>query len=241
MKKLPLIVLAGLLSCFGTGCITGLTCGLAELGSGRPCNVWAIGVVMVPLDVITSPLQLPFWIDYGISEYYLDWYYGDTRKRKDYELLKRQLNEDFSVVMRNPQYLQRYNEYGGFGNGLYYCSEYLNMKNNVDKLSVEQAVYVAEKTLTDPKLFIHLSKIWESQKIGLELRLRALDYMHYLNYDNGSDYERVFDAPCFSDETLEKIMMTTSSWREQQGAAWVLKSRVARATEARKARRRESP
>ncbi|MDO5443059.1 MAG: hypothetical protein Q4G10_05260 [Bacteroidia bacterium] len=239
MKRLPLIVLAGLLSCFGTGCVTALTCGLAELGSGRPCSVWSVGWVTVPLDIITSPLQLPFWIDYGISEYFIDWYYGDTQKRKEYETFKRQLKEDFSVVMRNPKYLQSHNEYGGLGNGLFYCSEYLSGRGNVDKLSAEQAVYVAEKALTDPELFIHLSRIWESQKIGLDLRLRALDYMHYLNYNNGSDYERVFDAPCFPDETLEKIMMSTSSWREQQGAAWVLRSRVQRAAEARKSKRRE--
>ena len=226
-KSLMMFGLAAVI-CGTSGCFTSLCCGLCELGGGCPYGAGEVGLLTIPLDIITSPIQLPFWIDYEISENCVQWFYENKWSSSNRGKWRRKLEEDFSIVMRNQEYLNRYDT-NGVESVAYRClKSYLDEKGTIEKLSVDQVRYVAEWAITHPDCFEDLRPIWGSHKVGLDLRLHALDHMYYIHHNNGSFYEEIFNAPCFSDEELEKIVASTGRWREQQGAGRVLNGRIER-------------
>lgn len=236
MKRLPLIVLAGLFSCFSTGCITGLTCGLAELSSGRPCSVLPIGLVTVPLDVITSPLQLPFWIDYGFSNYCLDYFYpyGWWEDRRNDCISA--LEKDFDEVLRNPRYFQKYDEHGKRTPEFAALREFFQRYyvTHLYKLTKTQAEYVAVQTLEHPEIFQDVLNIWHSKVIAPELRMKALAVLQRQGDRIEQHYEELLNFPDMTDAMLLKIVESHYYDRESWAALRILEDRRKEEKEKRK-------
>lgn len=233
-RSLKIVVLSALVSCLGTGCFT--ACTLCPMFGGSPDPAELL--IALPLDALTLPVQIPLALDGLFEENCLPWFYSDEWDLKNQKRILQQLDDDFDVVLHNPRFLQRFDTNGVRSVEFHVLQEHLKKEGSVSKLSTEQAVYLAEKALEDLGIFPDLGEIWTSKNIGRNLRLRALEYLHYMNWDSWQYYSNVFGAPCFSDAELEGIMMSTSSWAEQRGAVEVLRSRISRKEKERKAGRK---
>lgn len=215
MKRLFMLVLAALISCLGAGCITRM----AHEMPGESTLVQDL--VTVPLDIVTSPVQLPFWLDYWASTA-VDQHY--ERNCFDYRLkaARTALEKDFNVVIRNRDYLEKYDEDGFLRPGFIALTDYLSKSGNVQKLTRRQAEHLAFYALEHPGQFMDWPGIWETRKIGRDLRQRARKQLLRQHYEHGGVVQNILDSYCYTDDELVEIMRTSPNRSEVLAADAIL-------------------
>lgn len=218
MKRLMMAIVLALISGFGTGCFTGASHALTH---GRSL---AFDMVTVSLDIVTFPVQLPFWLDY-CGETSLDKYYKGQCMDNQIKAAKAALAKDFNVVIRNRDYLEKYDEDGCLKPGFVALTSYLSERRNVQKLTRRQAEHLAFYALKHPDQFADWRGIWEADTIGRDLRQRARTFLVNRCSEDHELFRWVLGSHCYTDEELIEIMRTSTSRAEVYEASSVLRLR----------------
>ena len=136
------------------------------------------------------------------------------------------LNEDFNVVIRNRDYLEKYDTDGLLKPGYIALTEHLSEPRKVRSLTRRQAEHLAFFALEHPHQFRDWKGIWQSEKIGWDLRQRARKYLRYKREVMFDVYRSVLDSySAYADDELIEIMRSSPNQAEVSEARSILNLR----------------